>query len=118
MEFPRIAEVAEQIGQTPQWLRRYLLARQKATGTRVLVDVNRSGSTSRPTYRVDVGAMRRACPELFDARDPIAAALGRWREEVRAELAQTREEIAELHETLALMTQALRNLTTAVHTRR
>lgn len=72
----------------------------------------------RPTYRVDLGALRRHAPELFDARDPIAQAIGTWRSEVRREVLELREQVEELDGKLGAIAVAVRELAVAVRARR
>lgn len=73
VELIEIAEAAERIQRPSQWLRRYVLARERETGRVILVRVGRA--SKRPRYRVNMGMLKRHCPELFDDRDHIAEAL-------------------------------------------
>lgn len=68
-----IAAAADRVGRSSRWLRRHLLAHEKRTGLSLLVRVG--AGKKRPTYNVNMGHLRMACPELFDIRDALAIVL-------------------------------------------
>jgi hypothetical protein len=72
-----IARAAEGLGlegpHAAQWLRRYVLQRERELGKEILERVG--SGRRRPTYRVNMVSLKRACPELFDSRDGFDRAL-------------------------------------------
>lgn len=101
-----LAQAAERIGRPHQWLRRHLLTYERRTGHSVLVRVG--DGDRRPTYRVNLGRLRIVCPELFDKRDPIAAALRESAIVGRDRLERIEDRIDEVDSKLASISVALR----------
>lgn len=107
-EMLRLREAAERIGVSHQWLRRHVLEVERRTGQAVL---ERCGQgEKRPTYRVNMGRLRTACPALFDVRDPLAKALHDNRMVSRREMAQVREELEEVKEMVGAALVGIREI--------
>lgn len=105
-EIVTIAEAATRIGRPSQWLRRHLLAQEEKTGLTILVRVGAGGK--RPTYRVHMGRLRVACPELFDLRDPIATALQESAIIGRTRLLELEKIVEEISCNIAALVEAMR----------
>lgn len=104
----KLAEAASRLGRPPQWLRRYVLAQEEKTGLTILVRVGRG--RKRPTYRVHLGRLRLACPELFDVRDPIAAALQESAIIGRARMLELEKIVEEIDCKIGVLTEAIRRI--------
>lgn len=103
-----LAQAAEHVGRPHQWLRRHLLAHERRTGHVVLVRVG--DGARRPTYRVHLGRLRIACPELFDVRDPLAAAIRDSAIVGRDRLSRLDERLDEVDSKLTSISVAVRRL--------
>jgi hypothetical protein len=103
-----LSEAAGRLGITGPWaaqyLRRLLLERERLTGARLLIRVG--NGERRPTYRVNLGVLRRACPELFSPTDEIARALRDVLTGVRTELVGIRETVEELDARIGIYASA------------
>ena len=91
-----------------RWLRRHLQRAEERTGRTLLVRIG--SGRRRPTYRVDLEAVRLACPELFSVRDPIARVLQGCAVAGREELAALRERMDELGARQAAIAGAIRRI--------
>lgn len=103
-----MAEAAKRIGRPSWWLRRYLLDYERRTGHAVLARKGRG--RKRPTYDVHMGRLRSLCPELFDPRDQIAAALRESLIVGRREMQEQRDRTDEIDEKLLSIAQLLRQI--------
>lgn len=107
-----IGEAAERLNRPGQWLRRHLLARERATGRTILVRV---GAGKRPRYRVSMAALRASCPELFDVRDPIAAAVQESAIVGRREMTELKNVMHEIACNVDALSEAIRRVSNAIN---
>lgn len=87
-----------------QWLRRFLLRRERDTGA---VIIARNGERR---YQVSMNALRRHAPELFDRADDVSRGLTAMVRHQKRRDDDVREELAEIRAELALLTELLRRL--------
>lgn len=90
-----------------RWLRRYVQARERETGRSILVP---TGGKARPTYRVHVAELRRACPELFDPREPMVQATRELVQAIRQRDERIDERLDDLEAIVGAVLERLRQL--------
>lgn len=97
-----------QVKDRPRWLRGHLRDAETRTGRVLLVRVG--DGCRRPTYRVDMEAVRLTCPELISTTDALARALRGCAVTGREELASMREYLDETNEKIAALATAMQRL--------
>lgn len=105
-EIIKIAEAAERIDRPAQWLRRYVLARERETGRPILVRVG----SKRPRYRVNMGLLRRHCPELFDDRDHVAEAVREVMNSVNRRFEDVKNALDETNSNIEILAETIRQV--------
>lgn len=86
------------IGSRPgRRLRRFLVSREARCGKRILV---RPGGSAKARMYVTEATLRHHCPELFDAKEEMAAQLRSIFRKQDAEIANIRNDVADLRDAM------------------